>query len=122
MRACGINYTDIDSDEWYVYQGYLKYVTQHKLLTGYSGTTLFGPHDDTTERRWSLSFIGLLAQKNRQMTLRITERTKPHLLTARITNGTQMQLIGQRITIFSEGTLLQIIRLQDLMIALAERN
>lgn len=48
MRACGINYTDIDSDEWYVYQGYLKYVTQHKLLTGYSGTTLFGPHDDTT--------------------------------------------------------------------------
>lgn len=48
MKACGINYTDIDSDEWYVYYGFLKYVTQNKLILGYTDTTLFGPHDCAT--------------------------------------------------------------------------
>lgn len=41
-------YSDVDSDDWYVTSGIFDYTLDHGLMSGYSGTTLFGPYDTVT--------------------------------------------------------------------------
>ncbi len=40
--------SDINPDEWYYSGGYLQYVFNNNLMTGYAGTTNFGPYDTIT--------------------------------------------------------------------------
>jgi hypothetical protein len=42
------SYSDIDTSAWYVTDGWLSYVFENGLMSGYSGTSDFGPYDDIT--------------------------------------------------------------------------
>ncbi|MBM6786394.1 Ig-like domain-containing protein [Collinsella tanakaei] len=41
-------FTDVASDDWYVTCGLFDYAVDHRFMSGYSGTTLFGPYDTIT--------------------------------------------------------------------------
>ncbi len=41
-------FTDVASDDWYVTCGLFDYAVDHRFMSGYSGTTQFGPYDTIT--------------------------------------------------------------------------
>ena len=41
-------FTDVASDDWYVTCGLFDYAVDHRFMSGYAGTTLFGPYDTIT--------------------------------------------------------------------------
>lgn len=49
----GVDYTDVETEEWYVVGGYFTYVGRAGLMKGYSGTSLFGPELDMTRAEFA---------------------------------------------------------------------
>lgn len=60
-------FSDVNTDDWYVTGGYLTYVVTQGLMTGYTGTSLFGPDDNMT-RAQLVTALFRIANPNSQAT------------------------------------------------------
>lgn len=63
----GVDFTDIEVEEWYVTKGYVTYALTNGLMSGYAGTSLFGPEDNMTRAQFA-TVLYRMAHPNSQAT------------------------------------------------------